>query len=259
MYFWLSDWSLWNDFFSLISRMPSLSELIMLISTSEEGCFPVTLLMIYWGWGKPGPQEVGFECLLKKMILKVLLLRMMSLPRLMKLLMLEEDLKHEPPESLILLIDTWHCSFAEARTSEQDLWATSDHKNSPDSWHLIHEQPLWTSWVALHWTAPWWSNGWSSSSYWTINEADNVRACDDILAQPQTEWHVSENTLSEMNNGWFLRLIEHVLVWCSAIRSDEVNLLLDLNEFRDDVLVQIWWIWLDHTGSFVDCTEDWPE
>ena len=50
IYFWLMA----IHWFSLISRMPSLSELIMLISNSEGACFPVTLLLTCWGWGSPG-------------------------------------------------------------------------------------------------------------------------------------------------------------------------------------------------------------
>ena len=65
----------------------------------------------------------------------------------MKPLSLEWDLKNETPESLTQLTCAWHGSSAEARTSERDLWTTSDHVNLPCSEHWIHEQLARIPWI----------------------------------------------------------------------------------------------------------------
>ena len=142
IYFFLTtiDWL-------LIDFKDALLEWInQLISNSGGAYFPVTLLLI-WGWVL---QVVESE-LLK--VLKVLPMMLKSPPQLMKLLVLEEDMKDELPESPILLTHTWHCSSV-----EQEL-LNEIFEQHLIIWillivgHLIHESQSWTSWTPQHWTA----------------------------------------------------------------------------------------------------------
>ena len=148
--------------FSLILKtpsLPSLREVITLISNSDGACFPVILLLTCWGWGCCSPGCGWTETWVE------LLGNFESLPEddcdvapPAELLPLEEDLKNEQhlnpsPES-----QTWLGSFVEEGTCHSFIWSFV----TVQTWLVSCNLKLFELQDALLWPTWWLCGSWET-------------------------------------------------------------------------------------------------